>query len=287
MVGNSRQKEGKTMRAKRVHQFGGPEQLCHTQADSQRPEATVSGIPRRAFLTGVGVAAMSLPTGRVATAADDDTQREMGVFETMYALRSIRRLKPDPIPEETLKKIIEAGIHAPNGGNLQEWGFILVRDPERKRFIRNHYWATWQKLQAGRPPLSDLPPARQRVMKAGAYLAEHLHEVPVILLACSLKEYPPWVPTGNKQATVATMHGSIYPAVQNMLLACRALGVGATLTTTHYFFEEELKQKFGVPENMEVAALLPLGFPRGKFGKTTRKPVEEVMYWDQWGSKKT
>lgn len=75
--------------------------------------------------------------------------------------------------------------------------------------------------------------------------------------------------------------------MQNILLACRALDIGATLTTTHYFFEDELKQKLGVPENMEIAALLPLGYPRGRFGKTTRKPVEQVLHWDRWGNAKT
>ena len=122
-------------------------------------------------------------------------------------------------------------------------------------------------------------------MKAGAYLAEHMHEAPVLLLACSLKEYPPFAQAGNQRASIATVHGSIYPAVQNILLACRAFGIGATLTTTHCFFEEELKRKVGVPDNMEIAALLPLGYPRGKLGKTTRKPVEEVLYWDKWGQK--
>ncbi len=247
-----------------------------------------SDIPRRSFLkhTGIGVVAaasgsLSLPA---RAAENKPATGDPGLFETIYSLRAIRRLKPDPIPEETLRKIVEAGVHAPSGGNRQDWGFILVHDPDLKRFIRDRYQETQKKQQAGRPPLSDLPPERQRGMRAAIHLAEHLHEVPVILLACSLKEYPPWA--SNQRASVATVHGSIYPAVQNILLACRALGIGATLTTTHCFFEEELKQKLGVPENMEIAALLPLGFPRGKFGKTTRKPVDEVLYWDRWGSKK-
>jgi len=247
-----------------------------------------SNIPRRSFLRRAGVGVVAAASGSLSlpalAAENKPAAAEPGLFETIYSLRAIRRLKPDPIPEETLKKIVEAGIHAPSGGNRQDWGFILVHDPELKRFIRDRYRETQEKLQAGRPPLSDLPPERQRGMRAAIYLAEHLHEVPVILLACSLKEYPPWA--HNQRASVATIHGSIYPAVQNMLLACRALGIGATLTTTHCFFEEELKQKLGVPENMEIAALLPLGFPRGKFGKTTRKPVDEVLYWDRWGSKK-
>ncbi|MCS6924649.1 MAG: nitroreductase family protein [Candidatus Binatia bacterium] len=241
-----------------------------------------AGISRRTFLAIGGTTAASLLTGQAT--GTESPPCTMDVFEAIYSLRAIRRLKPDPIPVATLRKIVEAGTHAPNGGNLQAWGFIVVREAERKRFIRDRYWAAWQKLQAGRPSPSELPPERRRALRASAYLAEHLHEVPVILLACALKEYPPWVQTGHTRAAVATMHGSIYPAVQNILLACRALGVGATLTTLHYFFEEELKQKFRVPENMEIAALLPLGLPRGKFGRNRRKPVEEVLFWEEWGS---
>jgi nitroreductase len=226
----------------------------------------------------------SLPL--IAGAAEKEVKADPKLFETIYSLRSMRRLKPDPIPDEVLRKIVEAGIHAPSGGNRQDWGFIVVRDPEVKRFIGERYLASQRKMRAEGPPISDMPPDRQRAIKAGMYLAEHMHEAPVLLLACSGKAYQPWVKSGLERASVATMHGSIYPAVQNMLLACRALGIGATLTTTHYFFEEELKQKVGVPDNMEIAALLPLGYPRGKFGKTTRKPVDEVLFWDKWGNKK-
>lgn len=254
-----------------------------SQGFAQPQPTAPGGISRRAFLAAGSTTVVSMLTAQ-ATGAESPPCT-MDVFEAIYSLRAIRRLKPDPIPAETLRKIVEAGTHAPNGGNLQAWGFILVRDAERKRFIRDRYWAAWQKLQAGRPSPGELPPERRRALRASAYLAEHLHEVPVILLACALKEYPPWVQTGHTRAAVATMHGSIYPAVQNILLACRALGVGATLTTIHYFFEEELKQKFAVPENMEIAALLPLGLPRGKFGRNKRKPVEEVLYWEEWGSK--
>jgi nitroreductase len=243
---------------------------------------------RRTFLKGLsigvgGLAASSFP--RLAHAVEQSgTNADPGLFATIFSLRSMRRLKPDPIPEEILRKIVEAGIHAPSGGNRQEWGFVLVRDPELKRFIRDRYLATQQQMQAKQPPLSELPPERQRARKAGMYLSEHMHEAPVLLLACVVKEYPAWkdFPRGS----AATVHGSIYPAVQNMLLACRANGIGATLTTTHCFFEEELKQKVGVPENMEISALLPLGFPKGKFGQTKRKSVDDVLFWDRWGNKK-
>jgi len=210
---------------------------------------------------------------------------ELGIFETMYSMRAIRRLKPDPIPEETLRKIIDAGIHSPSGGNLQDWAFILVREAEGKRFIRDHYWGIWQKLQAGRPLPANLPAAQLRVLQAAAHLAEHLDEVPVILLACARKDYPPFARAGYDRASVATVHGSIYPAVQNIMLACRALGLGTVITTIHCCFEEELKQHLGIPAEMEVSALLPLGYPQGKFGPTTRKPAEGIIHWERWGQK--
>ena len=211
---------------------------------------------------------------------------EMGIFETIYSTRAMRRLKPDPIPEDTLKKIVDAGIHAPSGGNEQTWGFLLVRDPALKRFIRDHYWQTLQRLRGGSTLPADAPPSWLRMMTAVAHLAEHIHEAPVILLACAPQEFAPLAKAGSSRASVATIHGSIYPAVQNILLACRALGVGATLTTLHGFFEEELKQQLDIPAHLEIAALIPLGFPQGNFGPTKRRPVDEVIHWDRWGKGK-
>ena len=212
---------------------------------------------------------------------------EAGIFEIMYSTRAMRRLKPDPIPEETLKKIVDAGIRAPSGGNMQDWAFILVRDTERKRFIRDYYWNTWQKLMGERGIPDDMPPAQQRMLNAAAHLAVHLDEAPVLLLACAKTEYPPLAAMKNERATAAVIHGTIYPAVQNILLACRALGVGATLTTIHCFFEEELKQRFDIPQDMEVSALIPMGYPQGNFGPVSRAPVEDVIHWDAWENKQT
>ncbi len=246
-----------------------------------------TSVTRRTFMKGVGIGAVSVATplsSTLAIAAENPTDAKL--FDTIYSLRSIRRLKPDPIPEDILRKIVEAGIHAPTGGNRQDWGFILVRDPELKTFIRDRYRDAQQKSRASQPPLSELPPARQRAMKASIYLSEHMNEAPVILLACHAKEYPAWVQAKNLRGSTATVHGSIYPAVQNILLACRAYGIGSVLTTTHYFFEDELMKKVGVPDNMEIAALLPMGYPRGKLGRNTRKPVDDVLYWDKWGNKK-
>jgi len=212
---------------------------------------------------------------------------EPGIFEIIYSTRAMRRLKPDPIPEETLKKIVDAGIRAPSGGNVQEWAFVLVRDPELKRFIRDYYWNTWQQIGAsGNFSMDDLPVSQQRMLGAAADLAMNLDEAPVLLLACAHKEYTPIAAMKLPRASLLAVHGSIFPAIQNILLACRALGVGATLTTIHSFFEDKLKQKLGIPDKMEVAAMIPMGYPKGKFGPVSRTPVEEVIHWDRWGSQK-
>lgn len=212
---------------------------------------------------------------------------EPGIFEIIYSTRAMRRLKPDPIPEETLKKIVDAGTRAANGGNMQEWAFVLVRDPDLKRFIRDYYWNTWQQLRAkGVIATTNLPPAQQRMLDAAAHLAAHLDDAPVILLACAPKQYLPFAPMNHPRASMLAVQGTVFPAVQNILLACRALGVGATLTTIHCFFEEELKQKVGIPDTMEIAAMIPMGYPQGKFGPVTRRPVEEVVHWDCFGNQK-
>ena len=233
---------------------------------------------------------------------------EPGIFEIIYSTRAMRKLKPDPIPEDTLKKIVDAGIRCASGGNMQDWAFIIVQDTGRKRFIRDYYWNTWQQMRSGGTIASDdIPAPQQRMLNAAAHLAAHMDEAPALLLACTRDHYPPIAAMGNERASKIVVYGSIFPAVQNILLACRALGVGATLTTIHCFFEDQLKARrttasvpsrtapihcffedqlkarLNIPDDMEVAALIPLGYPQGKFGPVTRKPVEEVMHWDEWG----
>src|SRR5262245_35140965 len=141
---------------------------------------------------------------------------EPGIFEIIYSTRAMRRLKPDPIPEETLKKIVDAGIRAPSGGNAQEWAFLLVQDSNLKRFIRDYYWNTWQHVRAkGDVSITALPPTQQRMYNAVSDLAAHMDEAPVILLACVRKEYAPVAAMNNPRASQLAVYGTIFPAVQN------------------------------------------------------------------------
>jgi nitroreductase len=213
---------------------------------------------------------------------------EMGLFEAIYSTRSMRRLKPDVIPVPVLKDIIKAGIHAPSGSNFQNWGFVLVDGLEDKRFIRDHYLENYRRLEREGtiPSMASIPPERRRMFDSAIHLAEHMDEAPVILLACTGTDFPTYAELGNPRSITATLHASIYPAVQNILLACRAHGIGATLTTLHYFFEDALKRRLGIPADKEVAGLIPLGYPQGRFGPTSRGAVDEVMHWGRWGGRR-
>ncbi len=215
-----------------------------------------------------------------------------GLFEIMNSLRAMRRLKPDPVPDELIWKVIEAGTKAPSGGNSQPWRFIVVRDADTKRFIQERYARAFQayiqaNLEAASrrttPPTEDETARQMRAGRAALHLAEHLHEVPVLLLVCMVPRDLALLTDGEGRArSYAALYASVFPAVQNVLLACRALGLGATLTTLHLMFERDVKTRLGIPSEVETVALVPIGWPIGRFGPTSRAPVEDVTYWDRW-----
>jgi nitroreductase len=221
-------------------------------------------------------------------------KNEPGIFEIIYSQRAMRRLKPDPIPETLLWRVLEAGTKAPSGGNSQPWGFVVVEEPELKQFIQKHYKYAWDIYLRARieeaqrrspPPSPEEMEKLGRQARAAVHLAEHLHEAPVLLLVCMAEreEVLPQDETGREIGDAAH-YASIFPAVQNILLACRALGLGATLTTLHLVREPEIKERLGIPDEVEAVALIPIGYPQGKFGPTTRLPVQDVTHWNRWGN---
>jgi len=196
------------------------------------------------------------------------------LFEIMRTTRSMRRLKPDPIPDALLAQVLEAGTFAANGGNMQNWRFLAIRDPAIKAAAGAWYRKAWHEIvgpryRAGGPAPGTTPESFARMLKAAEHLADHFHEAPVWIVPCAL---------GPRNAG-----SSIFPAVQNMLLACRALGLGATLTTLYLQFENEAEAAMGLPEGVHSYAIVPVGFPMGKFGPVRRAPLESVVYLDRWG----
>jgi nitroreductase len=155
----------------------------------------------------------------------EETAITTDLFEIIHTTRSMRRLKPDPVPNELIRKILEAGVCAPSGGNMRRWRFLAIRDPKVKETVGALYKRAWDERVAPRYRSGEPAPGTgrerfERMLAAAEYLANHLHEAPVWIVPCR---------EGDAQAHWSG--SSIYPAVQNMLLAARALGLGTTLTT--------------------------------------------------------
>lgn len=211
---------------------------------------------------------------------------ESDIFEVIGTQRAMRRLKPDPVPDEYIKKILWAATRAPSGGNRQGWRFIVIRDEEKKRQLQQIYIEAWDRYvkagygqgTVGRQLQGEEAASNDAVMKSATYLAEHLHESPVLILVCALG--------ADASSQGITAGSSIYPAIQNLMLAARALGLGTALTTMHRANEPKVREILGIPETVQTAALIPVGWPRGKFGSGFRKPVEDVTYWETWGEKR-
>jgi nitroreductase len=204
-------------------------------------------------------------------------QSSHDLFEIIGTTRSMRRLKPDPVPPEMIRQVLEAGTAAPSGGNMQRWRFLVVTDPQVKQTVGAYYKRAWDEVvcprySAGSPAPGTSPERFRRMLEAAQYLADHIHEAPVWIVPC--------MEGANPSRTAGS---SIYPAVQNMLLAARALGLGATLTTLYLNFEKETETALGLPPDVHSYALLPIGYPLGRFGPVRRMSLADVAYADQWG----
>jgi nitroreductase len=200
------------------------------------------------------------------------------IFEIMHTMRAMRRLKPDPVPDELIRKILLAGQAAASGGNTQRWRFLVLKDPAIKKKVQAYYKKAFDEVVGPRyrtsapPPGSD-PDRYRRQHAAVEYLTDHYHEAPVWIVAC--------LEDGPNPGRVAG--SSIYPAVENMLLAARALGLGSVLTTRHINYEKECEAAMGIPEGFRSYAILPIGYPMGRFGPVGRGPLSDVVYLDGWG----
>jgi nitroreductase len=200
------------------------------------------------------------------------------VFSIMHTTRAMRRLKPDPVPDALIRRILEAGICAANGGNTQKWRFMVVKDAAKKQAVQRWYKRAFDEVVGPRYASSAPPPGvtaekYQRQHAAVEYLTDHFHEAPVWIVCC-LEDGP------NPGRSAGA---SIYPAVQNMLLAARALGLGSTLTTRHLLFEKEADAALGLPPGVHSYAILPIGWPMGNFGPVGRGKLSEVVYGDAFG----
>jgi nitroreductase len=202
-----------------------------------------------------------------------------GLFEILTTTRAMRRLSPDPVPDELVRRILEAGICAANSANTQQWRFLVLKDSPRKAEVQHWYQRAFDEVVApmyrnSEPPAGVSRERYDRQYQAVAHLTEHFHEAPVWIVPCL---------DHGTQAPNRFSGASIYPAVQNMLLAARALGLGATLTTRHLIYEKESEEALGLPEGVHSYAIIPIGYPLGNFGPVARRSLDDVVYEGEWG----
>lgn len=248
------------------------------------PEAT----PKRQVDLEAGPSAQpaeSAPRGEHGdkhTLLEHEMTDEMGIFEVMYHCRAMRRLRPDPVPEDLLVRLIDAANHAPSGANAQPARWIVVRDAAQRQRIADLNLAAvrvYMQMRADRPLQPHQETGRQeRIGQAVVRQAEHLHEVPALVFAC--------LELGAARADTfmagLSAGGSVWPGVQNLLLAARALGLGATPTTIVFRDRAAVKAVLNLPAAIEPVCMIPVGYPLGRFGPVTRQPVQEIMHWDRW-----
>jgi nitroreductase len=199
------------------------------------------------------------------------------LFATLYSMRALRRFKPDPVPESVLFQLFDAAIRAPSGQNAQDWRFLVVTEPEIKTRMQEWAIQAWPGLAArytARPGGIEALSRSQRLsLRSVEHLAHHLAAVPVIVVVCALR------------GRHSTPGGSTFPAVQNLLLAARALGLGASIFNLPLAGGPELSRLLEIPESNQIHCLIPLGYPLDRFGRVRRKPVREVVFLERFGSR--
>lgn len=211
------------------------------------------------------------------------------VYEVMSTLRAVRRLKPDPVPDDVLERVLQAACWAPTGGNVQPWRVVVVRSPQRKARLQELYAPEWYDyVAANRTRLEKLPVGEDRdkldrMLAAGDRLADHLHEAPVILLFCANPANMAITDIDLDRVSMVG-GGSVYTAVQNAMLACRVEGLGCTLTTLHCRREPEVQAALDIPTDWATLAMVPIGWPMGDgHGPITRRPPSVMAYDDTFG----
>jgi len=228
------------------------------------------------------------------------------ILEVMSTMRSMRRLRPDPVAPELLSQLVQAATWAPTASNVQAYTFLIVTDRDRIRALADPWMACWKFYEhTAVPPEGISRDAFDREMAASRFQADHFDEIPALIVPCY--DMGPWQRqvTFNVRGVARGLHGlgwrrtaslirnsgrsvsiseagSVFPGAQNMLLCARTLGLGAVITTWHLCLEQEFKAALNIPRRVKTFALIPVGWPRGKFGPVRRRPAADVIRYDSW-----
>jgi nitroreductase len=198
----------------------------------------------------------------------------------MLTQRAIRRLTDDPVDDDLVLHLIELALKAPTGSNAQNWEFVVVRDPVVKAKLARLNRGAWNLYGGIGRRMVRGDERMLKILDAVQWQADHFEQIPVIVVACLRGVIPPWPPVAT-----ASAYGSIFPSVQNLLLAARAAGLGAALITLPLWSKWLARRALGLPWKVNPCAVIPLGWPKGRYGPTTRRPVAEVVSLDRYGNR--
>jgi nitroreductase len=227
-------------------------------------------------------------SGVVPSAAEALARLDMPLADAMMTQRAVRRVRPDPVDDAVVLKCIELALRAPTSSNGQNWQFIVVKDDRIKKKLAKRYrqgWSLYYRAVIRRVAARDESMAK--TARAVQWQVDHFTDIPVLVVAClrlgASDGRVPFVPMTH--AVESGHYGSIYPSVQNLLLAARAMGLGACLITLPLWSVASARRTLNLPRAVTPYCIVPLGWPRGRYGPTTRKPVAEVTHLNTYGNR--
>jgi nitroreductase len=224
------------------------------------------------------------PPSFTVPSADEALDRlDVSMQDAMRTQRAVRRLWPDPVAREVLVPLLELSLKAPTSSNTQDWCYLVVEDPEQKARIGALYGRLYRLFNPIVQWQARNDEQALRQMRPGQWQAEHFDELPVLVIPCyrrNLKHRP----VGWPQISVSSFYGSVYPAVQNLLLGCRAVGLGASIQTLPIWYVPAARRILGLPRSMVPVCVIPIVWARGRYGPTTRRPIGEVIHIDRFGN---
>jgi nitroreductase len=221
----------------------------------------------------------------IPNSADEAIARlDMPLLDAMMTQRAVRRVLPDPVDDAIVLKCIELALRAPTGSNGQNWEFVVVKDRRVKEKLGRRYHQGWSLYGGLARRVAAGDESMQKILRAVQWQVDHFSEIPVLVVGCLRGgTRVPYLPTPF--VGESSYFGSIYPSAQNLLLAARAMGLGASLITMPLWSVTSARRILGLPLSVSPCCIVPLGWPRGRYGPTTRKPVEDVTHLDSYGNR--
>jgi nitroreductase len=217
------------------------------------------------------------------SAAEALARLGMPMADAMRTQRAVRRLHLEPVSHEVLLPLLELSLKAPTSSNTQDWSYLVVEDRVQKERLAKLYGRLYRKFNPIVERMAKGDERELRQIRPGQWQAEHFAELPVFVIPCYRRNVK-HRPVGRPQISVASFYGSVFPAVQNLLLGCRAVGLGASIQTLPIWWVPSARKILGLPRSMVPVCIIPIGWAKGKYGPTTRRPIGEVVHLDRYGN---